>query len=1063
MKKNKQTVSVVINDDPVQLMVLSSLLNKAGYEAQAFSRAEAALRFMSAEKVPDVVVTDLYMPGIDGWKLCRLLRSPEYHRLNKIPIMVVSATFSGEAPDSIASDLGANGFLPSPVDGAEFVRAVDTLVQGRSFRPKQRILILEDSDSLRKILDNTFSTQGFETVALSRIVDAQKAIQASHFDLAIIDYHLPDGQGDQLLDCIHTRHPDCVVIMITTDPSPELALNWLKKGASAYIRKPFSLDYLLEVFAKARRERYLLRVEDILEKRTQELKSSQILQKTTIDALTDGIHVVDNALNIRLHNRKIKEWCREQNILDSIQGKSLPDIFPSLSGETFAQYRSVLKNGCPINTEEPMHMGKKTIHTRTQKLPIFEREKVTGVLTVITDISERIGAEKALHDKTALLQSVFDNGPNIIILINGNGKVREINRVGVSNSGREKERIIGLSYGQAINCAFAQGEQNCGESESCHSCSLRTQVLETLKTGKAFFEVRGKFKVGQECKGMLIEVLISTSIVEKGSETLVLATISDITKLFQAQQALLQNEERFRLLIKNSSDVLAVIDTEQRINFISPSIERITGFQTQDMVGKTFCDFIHPDDIDKVQDVWEETLKSKDRVFYVSFSHRCKQKGWVDFDAAGQNFIEDQSVKVIVISLRDVTEQKRIRRDRERLQELYIQAQKLESIGRLAGGVAHDFNNMLGVILGHLEMAISEVGRHHKTFHHLEAIQKAGLRSADLTKQLLAFARRQPICPKILNLNSIIEDMQKMLKRLVGEDISIVWKPKTNLWPVSMDSSQINQILANLCINARDAMSENGTITIATDNIHVNDLAAVETESPSHSDFVQIIVSDTGCGMDSSIVQNIFEPFFTTKPIGKGTGLGLATVYGIVNQNNGFIEVDSHIGRGTAFRIFIPRAASTREAEETDWIPRKLSHGEETILLVEDDPSILKIVRIMLKKMGYRLHFAATPKEALHLVHNLKEQINLLITDVVMPEMNGKTLAEKLTMQYRDLKVLYMSGYTADVIETHGILDGGLNFIQKPFTSTALAEAVRAVLDGETQTTYHQEAQTENG
>ncbi len=398
--------------------------------------------------------------------------------------------------------------------------------------------------------------------------------------------------------------------------------------------------------------------------------------------------------------------------------------------------------------------------------------------------------------------------------------------------------------------------------------------------------------------------------------------------------------------------------------------------------------------------------------------------------------------------LAGVIARKQLEETRTKLQNQLTQAQKMESVGRLAGGVAHDFNNMLGVIIGTAEMALGQVGAGEPLHEDLTEIHKAAERSADLTRQLLAFARKQAIVPKVLNLNETVEDMFKILQRLVGEDVDVIWQPDREIWPVKLDPSQLDQILANLCVNARDAISGVGKLTIATHNqIFDDDACAVHAEC-APGEYVLLAVSDDGCGMDKETAEHLFEPFFTTKEAGAGTGLGLATVYGIVKQNNGFISLISAPGQGSTFKLYLPRyrheAGGLSRMEDAD---ERVVRGHETVLLVEDEPALLKLSKRMLERRGYTVLAADSHGEALHLANAHAGQFRLLITDVVMPGMNGRELADKLLTFNPNLKCLFMSGYTANVIANHGMVKEGINFIQKPFTVAGLTAKVRELLD----------------
>jgi ABC-type amino acid transport substrate-binding protein/signal transduction histidine kinase/CheY-like chemotaxis protein len=384
---------------------------------------------------------------------------------------------------------------------------------------------------------------------------------------------------------------------------------------------------------------------------------------------------------------------------------------------------------------------------------------------------------------------------------------------------------------------------------------------------------------------------------------------------------------------------------------------------------------------------------------------------------------------------------------RKSLEDQLLQAQKMEAVGRLAGGVAHDYNNMLGVIIGYAGLGLDRLDASDPLYSDLEEILKAAKRSTDITRQLLAFARKQTIAPVPLDLNQTVEGMLKMLRRLIGEDINLAWLPKEGLWQVKMDPAQIDQILANLCVNARDAIAGVGKVTIETAKVTFDEAYCADHAGFLPGEFVMLAVSDDGCGMDKGTLENIFEPFFTTKDVDQGTGLGLATVYGIVKQNNGFINVYSEIGKGTTIKIYLARHAGAvveTKPESSAEIPR--GQGE-IVLLVEDEISMLNLTTRILERLDYFVLAAETPGEAMRLAAEHAGEIHLLITDVIMPEMNGRDLANQLQSLYPELKTLFMSGYTANVIAHRGVLDEGVHFIQKPFSMKELAGKIRETRD----------------
>ncbi len=408
---------------------------------------------------------------------------------------------------------------------------------------------------------------------------------------------------------------------------------------------------------------------------------------------------------------------------------------------------------------------------------------------------------------------------------------------------------------------------------------------------------------------------------------------------------------------------------------------------------------------------------------------------------------ENGQVKRLNGTIMDITASKQAEAEKRKLEDQLILAQKMELVGRLAGGVAHDFNNMLSAILGYAELALGRARADEPLRGDLEEILNAARRSAGITRQLLAFSRKESLSPRVLDLNDVVEGMLKLLRRLIGENIDLSWQPARNPWSVRIDPVQIDQILANLCVNARDAIKDVGRIVIETGNVSF-DRAYCDTHPDfAPGDYILLAVNDNGCGMDRTTQAKIFEPFFTTKGTGKGSGLGLATVFGIVQQNRGFIHVSSEPAQGTTFKIYLPRYLGPAEPERIR-IKGEVPRGRgETILLVEDEPSIRKLARIILGELNYTVLTAASPHEAIRLAGEHDGEIQLLMTDVVMPDLNGRELKERIARSRPGIRCLYMSGYAAGAIAPPGILEEGVHFIQKPFSLKELALRVRAVLD----------------
>ncbi|OQX19847.1 MAG: hypothetical protein BWK76_03325 [Desulfobulbaceae bacterium A2] len=522
---------------------------------------------------------------------------------------------------------------------------------------------------------------------------------------------------------------------------------------------------------------------------------------------------------------------------------------------------------------------------------------------------------------------------------------------------------------------------------------------------------------------------------DKGEPQYLLGISDDITSQKHTEESL----RKLSQAVEQSPVSILITDAAGNIEFVNSQFLQTSGYSFAEVAGQNpriFKSGTTPDA--QYQQLWQTI--SAGGVWRGEF-HNKKKNGelfWEQATIAPIRNTEHRITHYVAVK-EDITE-------RKLLEEKLRQSQKMEAVGRLAGGVAHDFNNMLGVIVGHTELLLNQIDPAQPLFTPLQEIRKAAEKSGDLTRQLLAFARKQAIAPVVLDLNEIVDGMIKMLQRIIGEDIHLAWSPGRNLWPVMVDPGQIDQVLANLCVNARDAIAGVGRVTIETENTSFDEAYCSEHPGYFPGDYVLLAMSDSGCGMTSEILGNIFEPFFTTKETGKGTGLGLATVYGIVKQNNGFINVYSQPGHGSTFNIYFPRQMGTTGQNPPICASTQIERGSETILLVEDDAEILKITAMILEKQGYTVMATNSPREAIRLAEEYADQIALLLTDVIMPEMNGRDLAHALASRHPGIKHLFMSGYTADVIAHHGVLTRGIHFIQKPFSIQGLTAKVRETL-----------------
>ncbi len=515
----------------------------------------------------------------------------------------------------------------------------------------------------------------------------------------------------------------------------------------------------------------------------------------------------------------------------------------------------------------------------------------------------------------------------------------------------------------------------------------------------------------------------------------------ELTERQRTEQALRESETQYRTLVETSTDLIWSLDAEGKVLFVNQEAHRILGFDPEEMIGRPITDFLADERDRKNLEDFPRFLRDKTQLRY-EMAFRCK-KGTAILLAINGVVLRDDRGNVVGATgtAADITEHRR-------LQEQLLQAQKMESIGRLAGGIAHDFNNLMTAILGYASLAQMSLPSEGELSADLQRIQQAARRASELTQQLLAFARKQIAEPKIVNLNDLILDIDKMLRRLIGADVELIILPKADLWHVRIDPGQFGQVLVNLAVNARGAMPNGGKLIIETDNITLGNAYGYQGAEGRAGDYVMLAVTDTGIGMTPEVQAHLFEPFFTTKEVGKGTGLGLATCYGIVQQSGGHIQVESEPGRGTTFRIYLPRTEAPAKSGARAEAPKTLPGGTETLLLVEDNPMVRELGVQTLTALGYTVLAAANGNEALRLVDQHEGQIALLISDVIMPQMGGVELAQRLHEKRPGIPVLFTSGYTATTLASgYRGLPPDQPFLQKPFTPTVLAQKVRQILD----------------
>ena len=638
------------------------------------------------------------------------------------------------------------------------------------------------------------------------------------------------------------------------------------------------------------------------------------------------------------------------------------------------------------------------------------------------EVESRKNAEVALRASEEEHRKYILGAPFGVVVTDERGRHLQANPSSCRITGYDSEELLAMNIADVFS---AEGV-----------AAGMAHLQQVLRQGEGQGEFLFRRKNGDKRWWSLTSVKIS--------ENRVLVFFDDITERKSAEEKILKANVLLNAVLEGTSDAIFVKDCECRYLLVNSGACSAIGRSVEEIVGKNDRQLFSPDsalvisDADQKVLVTGETVLAEERLETVDGITFWLAKKSPYFNEAGE------IIGLIGIS-RDITPIKKNEDERKKLQVQLQQAQKLEAIGQLAGGIAHDFNNMLGVILGHAEMAMEDLDPAQSLYADLQEIRKAAERSANITRQLLAFARKQVVAPKIVDLNETVEGMLKMLRRLIGEDIELAWLPGSRLWSINMDPSQIDQILANLCVNARDAIGGVGKLIVETDCCIFDEEYCANHPGYLPGNYVKLTVADNGHGIVKENLPHIFEPFFTTKDVGEGTGLGLATVYGIVQQNKGFANVYSEIGQGTTFTLYLPAVVDQAEKMPMEKIAPVIG-GNETILLDEDEPTIQKMTATMLQRLGYNVLVAPGPAVALDLCKTHAGAIHLLLTDVIMPQMNGWTLAEQLHAGRPEMKRIFMSGYTAKIIAGQGVVEEGVNFLQKPFSTRELAAKIREVL-----------------
>lgn len=760
-------------------------------------------------------------------------------------------------------------------------------------------------------------------------------------------------------------------------------------------------------------------------KKDKEVKEQEEHFRHIIDHANDLIYNTDKKGNITFFNptavkimRRSEEELIGINYLELIRkdykkkaedfyGAQMKEVTPN----TYFEFPAVRGDGSEIWLGQNVQ-------------PIIKNGKLKGFQAFARDVTDRKRTEIALKESERRYRAIFEDSRDVIYITGPDGYFIEINQSGLDLFGYTRDEIMKINARDIY----------------LHPEDREDFVRELERNGYVLdYELKLKRRDGTS-----IDCLLSSTI-RPSSDGKVLryqGIIRDITEHKKAEEALLETERRFRELLENLKMIAVLLDLEGKIVFCNDFVSELTGHDKAELLGKNWFDIFVPEDEREMRrtefrdNIKSGTIPIHHENVIITKENKRRNISWTNttLKDSGGNVFGTASIGS------DMT-------DRLKAEEQLRHAQRMEVIGKLAGGIAHDFNNALTPILALSQMHLSRLSDDDPVKKALSTINKSATRATKLTSRLMAFGRKQVLEPHVLNINTTLMSIGDLLQRSVGDDVRLKIKPGAGLWNVKADPIQMEQVLLNLAINAKDALGSSGQVTINTENYTLNRSSSKYSLDLDPGEYVLISVIDDGPGIEDEIKQYIFEPFFTTKEMGQGTGLGLSVAYGIIKQHDGEIICESQVGSGTTFKIFLPRVDKPVEEVKHEEVQED-QRGEETILLVEDDDEVREVLREILKDIGYLVIEAADGKQATKISKKFNNEIHLLLTDLILPGLNGRELSEKLAEKRSDMKVLFISGYSEDVIAKHGILDEGLSFLQKPFTAALLSKKVREVLDG---------------
>jgi PAS domain S-box-containing protein len=1034
METGLTKTAAVVDDNAVQRKVLTHLLEKMGIDATSFESADAALAAMDPLRPPDVIVTDLNMPGIDGWRFCRLLRSAEYAPFNHIPILAVSAAFTGEEAARISAEVGADAFLRWPLDGKRFIARVRSLVEGEAPAAHFRVLIVDASGFLADHLAAAFEAAGYRTDRASTVRRATAAAAQVHYDAAIIDDSLPDENGELLLERLTADHPDCVSIMITDDPAPELACRLMEKGAAAYVRKPFDPNYLMTLLARARREKAWLRSERLLEERTRRLREneSMLAEAEAIAGVGSFVHDIRND-SLR--------WSPNMYAIAGLEKDSAPVdlsavIHRCVHPDDREQVRREVFDMVAKRAPRPIEFrivrpdgGVRLLRSRS-KILCDDEGTPTVAIGVHYDITEQRRAETALRESDNRLRAVIQNMPVMLDAFDENLKIVAWNR--------ECERVTG--YGEAEIKAHPEPMKLLYPDDA-----RRNRIMADFTRHGPDFRNR---EWEATCRDGSVRTISWSNISERcpipGWRTWAVGV--DVTDRKRAEAAYRESERIKSLVLDATSELIGYYDTDLWVLWTNRAAAEFAGKSPEELVNFRCFELWHgaPQPCARCP-----VVKARDTGLPQTGEVRTPDGGcfWVH---AHPVFDEQGRLVALIEFGHNITDRKRAEEERRRLEAHIASLEKAESLARMAGAIAHNFNNQLSVVMGNLEMALEDLPRDAEVRRDLMEAMQAARRSAEISGLMLTYlgqglGRRAP-----LDLSRVCRLVLPSPRSLLPDGVRLMADLPDPGPVVDGAADGIKQCITHLTTNAGESLAGRpGTIRLTVGTIPASEIPADHRHpldwAPKGDAYACIAVSDTGPGIETADLDRIFDPFFTRKATGRG--LGLAVVLGIVRRHEGAVAVESAPGVGSVFQLFFPLSADAGSAASETVGKRGEAGAGGVVLLVDDEAPVRQMAKAMLENLGYTVMAVEDGTEALARFSEQRRAIRCVICDLTMPGMDGWETLAALRKQDPDIPVILASGYDQAFALGNASGEKPQAFLQKPYLRRDLEAALATALD----------------